>query len=96
MAGFDVLKSGSSVPLKGARVEMVADVRQGQLRQIHALAEECGLIQPGAPGEGRDISRYRAFLQEHYNADSVAGMTEVERASVIQTLTVMKREYDAL
>jgi hypothetical protein len=96
MAGFDVLRSGSNSKSQPRGIEIVADVRQSQLRQIHALAEECSLIQAGIPGEGRDVSGYRAFLQEHYNVDSVAGMTESERASVIQVLTMMKRQYDEL
>ena|ERR1700754_1332728 len=32
MAGFDVLKSGSAVPSKAGRIEIVADLRQSQLR----------------------------------------------------------------
>jgi hypothetical protein len=50
------------------------------LRQIHMLAAECGLI------VGTDSSKYRDWLTEYFGTNSVAGMTETERASVINAL----------
>jgi hypothetical protein len=100
MAGFDVLKSGSPMTLKPGRIEMIEDAPSGpasrlsQLRQIHILAEQLGLIKRAAGG--RDDSEYKAFLLEHYGTESTAGMTEEQRASVINALSLMKREYEAL
>jgi hypothetical protein len=73
------------------------DVRWGQTRQIHALAQKLGLILPAeAPGGKRDMTKYKAFLLEHYGVESSAGMDESGRASLINALQLMEREYDEL
>ena len=57
-----------------------AELRGKDLRQIHKLAADCGLI------VGKDMRSYRAWLVENYDVNTAAVMDGVMRASVINAL----------
>lgn len=64
-------------------------LRGKDLRQIHALAEECGLI------IGNDRRNYRRWLKANYGVETAALMTAGERASVINALSQITATDDA-
>ena len=64
-------------------------LRGKDLRQIHALAEECGLM------IGSDRRNYRRWLVANYNVKTAALMTAGERASVINALSQITATDDA-
>lgn len=57
-----------------------SELRGKDLRQIHALAEECGLI------IGKDQRSYRAWLAKEFRSATAATLNAAQRASVINAL----------
>lgn len=91
-AGFDPLKRRA----KKMRIQLAEDddpvmTRLNQLKAIHALAREAGLIVRAEDDGLEDDDGYREFLAKHYGVLTVAGMNEVERASVIAALRIKAR-----
>lgn len=85
MAGFDVFKTAPVVPLRAVEsraIEMVT--RSSQIKRLHALATERGLII--RTPEGVDRSGYTAWLEEEFNCSSCAGFTETEFELAINKL----------
>lgn len=95
-AGFNPLRgiTRTDAPAQAITFDNDAEQRKSQLRQIHALAEEGGLIHYG--DEGRDDSRYRQFLRDHFSVDSVKAMNATERASVINKLQLFNQGIENL
>lgn len=102
LAGFNPFKSGSVItfddsaeqpPARSADEIRVAEVRarQSDITRIHMLAEDAGFITYTGVGR-KDDSKYRQWLSATYNAGSVVGMLEAERASVIAALETICRE----
>jgi hypothetical protein len=102
-AGFNPFKAGSVVNIAEAReslqakplnpteqqlhaVEDEATARRTDLARIHALAVEKGLT------VGKDDSRYRDELFEHYGVRTAAILNRTERAAVVNWLTNYKRD----
>lgn len=87
-AGFNPLKRRPRIQLME---EDPAATRLTQLKAIHAIAREAGLI-VRPPGDGpEDDHGYREFLARHYHVITVAGMNEAERSSVIAALRIKAR-----
>jgi hypothetical protein len=89
-AGFDPLKPGavvSSTPRQqaGAAQGDEANSRNTDLKRIHALAEEKGLIRRG-PNDSIDRTGYRAFLLANYNTTTAVSLGEAQRASLINAI----------
>lgn len=61
-------------------------LRLKDLRQIHKLAADCGLI------VGRDQRRYREWLMAKYNVHSSIELDAKTRASVINSLSIFELE----
>lgn len=103
-AGFHPFKSASVVNLADARVaiqnrqqtqeftgiEDKAELRKKDLRQIHALAEEKGLI------VGRDDTEYRIWLTKKFGVKTAALLEDVDRTRVINALRNYKDEFEDL
>lgn len=91
-AGFNPLRPGSVVS-SGARQQQHGGVastdevssRNTDLKRIHALAEEKGLIRRMA-GDVIDRSGYRTFLLTNFNVTTAVTLDEVQRASLINLL----------
>lgn len=64
-----------------------AALRGKDLRQIHALAEQCGLIR------GKDQRLYRNWLSDYYHVNTAAVMDARTRASVINALDNFEMDY---
>jgi hypothetical protein len=62
------------------RKEDEAQLRSKDLRQIHALAEQKGLI------VGKDMSRYRAFLLDKFGTVTAGILNHTERQAVIAAI----------
>jgi hypothetical protein len=92
-AGFDVVKASSVIPidLNLPKDEQLSqdetNARNADLRAIHAIAEEKGLIT--ASGGRKDMSGYRAWLAEEFGVESAAGLSAATRAIVINKLRQM-------
>lgn len=89
-AGFNPLRPGavvsiSSHPQAGAAQGDEANSRGTDLKRIHALAEEKGLIRRGRDGS-IDRTGYRTFLLTNYNTTTAAQFDEGQRASLINAL----------
>lgn len=92
-AGFNPFKAGSVVNLNFQRkpitddekrlveIQDEAELRNKDLRQIHALAEEKGLI------VNKDLTRYRQELQAAFGVQTAAVLDHAERVAVINWLT---------
>lgn len=95
-AGFNPLRSTVKADQKQSSITLDAeeDSRRPQLRHIHALAQEQGLIIYG--DDGRDDSGYRKFLRDNFGVESVRGMNSTERASVINKLHTQQAEIETL
>lgn len=91
-AGFYPLRAGSTIDLKlnlsgsSDPVAAEAEARTKDLRQIHALAEEKGLIREGVGGGNKDMSSYRAWLMELFGTNTAATLNPIQRQSVINAL----------
>lgn len=87
MAGFNPLKGGSVVHLGELRRQPGNETarRGDQLKTIHALAEEKGLIVRDADGKS-DRSGYRAWLEEEFEVTTSAMFTEEQFAVAIHKL----------
>ena len=100
-AGFNPLRPGSVIPLDSRRGGAQADAagadeaqsRNTDLKRIHALAVEKGLIRM-MPGGGRDLTEYRRMLREKFNANTAADFSATQRASLINYLTQLPVEID--
>lgn len=92
-AGFNPLRPGAVVSLGSNReasntiTEQVdeARLRTKDLKQIHALGTEKGLIKL-LPGGGRDLTGYRRMLQEKFGVRSTVALDAEQRASLINYL----------
>ncbi|HKQ06633.1 MAG TPA: hypothetical protein VJ464_15980 [Blastocatellia bacterium] len=93
-AGFNPLRGITKARGQVITYDDAAEQRKSQLRQIHALAEEGGLILYS--DGGRDDGRYRQFLRDHFNVDSVTSMNATERASVINKLKLFNQGIENL
>jgi hypothetical protein len=85
-AGFNPLKPGTVIELKFTPNADDTQSRRQDLRRIHAIAEQKGLIKRGVTGGVPDRSAYRAFLQEHFKTNTAAGFDATQRASLINRL----------
>jgi hypothetical protein len=93
-AGFNPLRPGSLVavgsqqaaqtPASSAQADEAAS-RNSDLRRIHALAAEKGLIIPLSGGLW-DRMGYRQFLKQHYQTHTAANFDPIQRASLINAL----------
>lgn len=95
-AGFNPLKKKRSARMK-IDFEAVdagdpAQVRLNQLKVIHLLAKDAGLIAFNPDTDRQDDTEYRKFLAQHWRVISASGMNETERASVIAALRIRARE----
>jgi hypothetical protein len=95
-AGFNPLRglTKPDAPAHSINLDNDVEQRKSQLRQIHALAEEGGLILYS--DAGRDDARYRQFLRDHFGVDSVTAMNATERASVINKLKLFNQGIENL
>jgi hypothetical protein len=96
MAGLNPLKTEPQVldlKLSGQRESAILDeaaARSKDLRQIHALAHEKGLIKlTDDEPPVVDISQYLQFLTNNFGVNSAAKMQPVERAQLINKLTFL-------
>lgn len=90
-AGFNPLKTTPTLDLKltPAEHEAVdqAESRRKDLKIIHAVAEEKGLIVPlDEDPTKKDFANYRSFLLQNFGAQTTAGMGPAQRALVINGL----------
>jgi hypothetical protein len=93
-AGFDVVKASNVIAIdlnltKDQHTEQhEAQVRLKDLRLIHALAAQKGLIRPSDDDPStNDMSAYRKWLAETFNgAGSAAGFSAADRAIAINAL----------
>ncbi|HKO43373.1 MAG TPA: hypothetical protein VJU84_08785 [Pyrinomonadaceae bacterium] len=92
MAGFNPVKlTSSTLELNlGSREDSIlndAEARSKDLRQIHTLAREKGLIKPFEDDPTKnDVTGYFNFLLEKFGTDTTAQMAPAERAQVINAL----------
>lgn len=97
-AGFDPIKAQKTVnfddeaayenlPKTQYQVESEAMQRTKDLRQIHALAEEKGLI------VGKKDTNYRIWLTQNFGVKTSAILSESERAQVINKLRFYADDY---
>lgn len=89
-AGFNPLRPGGVVSINsrqqaGAAQGEEANSRSTDLKRIHAIAEEKGLIRRGRDGS-IDRTGYRTFLLTNYNTTTAAQFDEAQRASLINAL----------
>lgn len=98
-AGFHPLRPGSVVSDNGRQpagaqpADDVAEQRRVDLRRIHALAEQKGLIKP-RPGGLWDRTAYRQFLLDNYQTNTAVGFDSVQRASLINALEQLPEAGD--
>ena len=90
-AGFNPLRPGAVVTLDlplpknaptGASVVAEANSRTIDLKRIHLIAAEKGLIKHRRNGE-KDVSAYRQMLKQNFGVSTVVAMSATERASLI-------------
>lgn len=91
-AGFNPLRPGGVVSIHQSRQQAAgqsqadpAQSRNTDLKRIHALAVEKGLIKT-LPGDQRDMVEYRKALKANYGVTSAAGFDVHQRASLINYL----------
>lgn len=91
-AGFNPLRPGAVVSIKSHTQQQTtlsqadeAHSRNVDLKRIHALATEKGLILPLAGGAW-DRAGYRRLLSEKYGINTAAGFDATQRASLINHL----------
>lgn len=91
-AGFDPFRSGSIVSLKQVKrpTASEAEDRVNDLRAIHSIAREKGLITKTDEG-ATDDRAYRDWLYKHFRVMSAARLDEPTRKSLINKL---KQEPD--
>lgn len=96
MAGFDALRPGSRLedtvtihavskrPYDPKTIQIAdeAAVRVKLIRELHAVAEEAGLI-VRRPGERADYSVYRTLLEENFDTHTSADFTEQQFTQAI-------------
>jgi hypothetical protein len=89
-AGFNPLRPGVVADLNKRKeaaqplgVELTT--RQRDLKRIHALAVQKGLLKPMAGG-GYNRDGYKRFLVEHYGVSTSIEFNETKRASLINSL----------
>jgi hypothetical protein len=91
-AGFNPLRTGAAQPSGCDQSRIIYDdptlARNNDIKQIHLLAEQAGLIVP-LEGGGKDDREYRAYLLEHFDVNSSVFLDAVHRASLIQALKQM-------
>lgn len=93
-AGFDPMKAASVVPLElnlnhqEHAIRDEAASRLKDLRQIHSMAAQKGLIRPSDEDPAKnDMTRYRQWLAENFNGvGSAVGFTPASRAIAINML----------
>lgn len=93
-AGFHPLRPGTVVAINSrqpgtAQSADEASSRNTDLKRIHAIAENKGLIVPKAGG-GWDRTGYRNLLVEKYGVNTAAGFGPTQRASLINHLEQLK------
>jgi hypothetical protein len=66
--------------------------RDNDLKRIHSLAEEAGLI--SYPDGHRQVRDYRNWMAQHFGVTTVAGMSQAERASVVEKLKAYSVERE--
>lgn len=93
-AGFHPYRSGSVVDIEQVReqiktkaAEADEDLRLQDLKQIHALAAEKGLIERG------NYTAYRMWLYEHFEVKTAVGLNATDRARVINALKTYINEF---
>jgi len=91
-AGFSPLKAGSVVldlrlpPREHAAADQEAS-RLEDTKIIHAIAREKGLVKDASEEGGRkDMSGYRALVEELFGTTTSVGLSPAERAILINTL----------
>ncbi|MET0466895.1 MAG: hypothetical protein ABW007_27285 [Chitinophagaceae bacterium] len=90
-AGFNPLRPGAVVSISahqqqsGAATSDEANSRNIDLKRIHALAEEKGLLRRG-PGNTIERSGYRTFLLTHFNTTTAVSLDQTQRASLINLI----------
>ena len=89
-SGFHPLRAASVVAMEkpGAPMRSLADEaasRHTDLKRIHALAEEKGLIKEGEGGF-KDMDEYRESLLENVGTRTTPNLDQQQRASVIEAL----------
>lgn len=90
-AGFNPLRPGASVvidlnlPKHESTQADEAKARTTDLKRIHAIGIEKGLIQY-IPGAGKDDRGYRQMLREKFGVGSAVGFDAAQRASLINHL----------
>lgn len=101
-AGFDAVKASSIVALDLAlpkdehAAQQEDQERISDVRLIHTLARQKGLITPSDPGSGTTPMRnYRTWLSEHFGVDSAAALSAAERAIVINKLRLLPDAAEA-
>lgn len=99
-AGFNPLRPGSLVafgtqvnaPAQGGAADE-AMMRNKDLKRIHALAAEKGLIVPLGAGAW-DRTGYRRFLKEKYGTNTAANFDSLQRTSLINALEQLEDAVD--
>ena len=90
LAGYDLLRNEKVQPLKRGRIELQPDpahiTRRDQIRRLHALATEAGLI------EGSNRRGYQEFLLENFDTDSSVDFTERQFEQAINLLRQLSCE----
>lgn len=87
-AGFNPLRPGGVVSAGQGQATapsqqaVEANSRNIDLRRIHTLAEQKGLIRR-LPGSGVDRTGYRQLLVEKFDTNTAAGFDQAQRASLI-------------
>jgi hypothetical protein len=87
-AGFNPLRPGAVVSAGSSQEgdtsgqADAANSRNIDLKRIHTLAEQKGLIRR-LPGEGVDRAGYRQLLVEKFGTNTAAGFDQAQRASLI-------------
>jgi len=93
-AGFNPLRPGVvvsldlKIPVDSAHAGLAdeAQLRNKDLKQIHALAVEKNLIRI-MPGNNKDMTAYRALLKEKFGTNTAAAFDATQRASLINHLS---------
>lgn len=96
-AGFNPLRPGAivtldlDIPREGQQTVDEAQQRTKDLKAIHVLAVERGLIRM-LPGNIRDNTAYRKMLKEKFGVNSTVNLTATPRASLINYLKTASAE----
>ena len=83
---IELSRAGESNPFGFSTRDVEADLRGRDLRRIHALAEEKGLI-IRLPSGGNISTPYRDWLSTNFQTRTVAAMDAASRAQVINALS---------